>query len=126
MIPVYLGIQLAVAYLFAYHIFVSPSKQICKKIIWLIVMIMIMTLGFWSCTRYINAEKGWNKGNLGNIPMAQVINSYTSPLINFTIIFLWKPSQDLLEIVESNTYSIDKTYKKLGLTQILHQYKKTE
>ncbi|MGD1700939.1 glycosyltransferase family 39 protein [Dapis sp. BLCC M229] len=81
MIPVYLGIQLAVAYVFTDHILLSSSKQIWKKRIWLIVMIMIVALGFWSCTRYINAEQGWNKGNLENIPMAQIINNYTSPLI---------------------------------------------
>jgi hypothetical protein len=32
-------------------------------------------------SRYINAKQGGNKGNLDNIPMAQTINSYTSPLI---------------------------------------------
>ncbi len=80
-IPVYLGIQLAVAYVFADHILLSSYKQISKKIIWLIVMIMIVALGFWSCTRYINAEQGWNKGNIENTPIAQIINNYTSPLI---------------------------------------------
>ncbi len=160
MIPVYLGIQLAVAYVFTDHILLSSSKQIWKKRIWLIVMIMIVALGFWSCTRYINAEQGWNKGNLENIPMAQIINNYTSPLIigevngyskltsifsvsymlnpkvkyqlldephqfrvnnnlnDFTGIFLLNPSKDLLEIVEDNDYSIDKTYKKLPLIKI--------
>jgi uncharacterized membrane protein len=81
MIPVYLGIQLAVTYLFADQILLKSSNKLWQKRVWLMIMTITIALGLWSCLRFINADRGWNKGNLENIPLAEIINQYSSPLI---------------------------------------------
>ncbi len=81
LVPFYLGIQLAVAYLFTDRIVLSTSIKIWQKKLWLIVMIALISLGIWTCTRFLQTEKGWNKGDFENLPIARIINQTAYPLV---------------------------------------------
>ncbi|MEH2451870.1 glycosyltransferase family 39 protein [Nostoc sp.] len=77
-IPCYLGIQLAVAYLLAAKII--SSKLITRKF-WQLVMVVIISTGVVSCTISSQAETWWNKGSHANPQIARLINQANHPLL---------------------------------------------
>lgn len=82
MIPCYLGIQLAVAYLLATQM--TCSFNIRRQKLWQLVMIALVSSGILSCAISSQAEMWWNKGSAEEpyIPqMARIINQSTHPLL---------------------------------------------
>ncbi|NER51394.1 MAG: hypothetical protein F6J92_32960 [Symploca sp. SIO1A3] len=76
-IPCYLGIQLAVAYLFA-----SKLRESQRKRIWHGIAAVVLTCGVISCAISAQAQVWWNKVvGAGNPQIAQVINQTSEPLI---------------------------------------------
>lgn len=81
MVPCFLGIQIAVAYCFTTGIVLTYSQKRWLKILWTILMIAVILVGIWTCSRFLKTENGWNKGNFNNLPMARIINKSKSPLV---------------------------------------------
>jgi uncharacterized membrane protein len=78
-IPCYLGINLAVAYLFDQQLNYGSSQGVKK--IWKNVVIFLISLSFLSCINILQAQTWWNKTG-GYIPqIAQLINKTEKPLI---------------------------------------------
>lgn len=80
LIPCYLGIQLAVAYLLTTQMF-AGSVNIWRRKSWQLVAIALISVGIWSCIRFSQTENGWNKGDFQNIPIARIINQSDAPLV---------------------------------------------
>jgi uncharacterized membrane protein len=77
-IPCYVGIQLAVAYLLATQII--SSKLIARKF-WQLVMVVVISSGIISCAVSSQAETWWNKGSHKNPEIARIINKANNPLL---------------------------------------------
>jgi uncharacterized membrane protein len=78
MLPSYLGIQLAVAYL----INAKTSVLSFSRRMWQIIVLVIISSGFISCAVSSQAETWWNKKNSHNNPQtARIINAATRPLL---------------------------------------------
>jgi uncharacterized membrane protein len=81
LVPTYLGIQLAFAYLFATKITSKPFK-IQKQKLWQSAMVILLSLGVISCVVSSQAEAWYNKGpNYNNLQIARMINSTSQPLL---------------------------------------------
>lgn len=81
LIPGYLGIQIAVAYLLTTQI-TSTSIKYWQQKFWQLVMIAIFSLGIISCAVSSQAETWWNKySSYYNPSVAQIINQSTQPLV---------------------------------------------
>ncbi|MBD2409986.1 hypothetical protein FACHB389_28525 [Nostoc calcicola FACHB-389] len=79
LIPSYLGIQLAVAYLLTTQLY---NESLSRRTIWHIIMALVIICGLISSKASSQAETWWNKGmNYGNPQVAQIINQSTSPLL---------------------------------------------
>jgi uncharacterized membrane protein len=79
LIPSYLGIQLAVAYLLATQIY---NESVSGRIIWQIIMTLVIICGLISYKVSSQADTWWNKGmNYGNPQVAQIINQSNRPLL---------------------------------------------
>ncbi|MEH1822792.1 MAG: glycosyltransferase family 39 protein [Nostoc sp.] len=79
LIPAYLGIQLAVAYLLATQIY---NGSVSRRSIWHTIMALVIICGLISFKASSQAETWWNKGmNYGNPQVAQIINQATRPLL---------------------------------------------
>jgi uncharacterized membrane protein len=77
-ISCYLGIELAVAYLFGSQIVSSKSY---KRQFWQLVMIAVLGIGVLSCTVSYQAETWWSKGSHANPQIARIINQSKKPLL---------------------------------------------
>ncbi|WP_341525475.1 glycosyltransferase family 39 protein [Nostoc sp. UHCC 0302] len=78
LIPSYLGIQLATAYLLATQIY---NGNFSRRSIWQIIMALVIICGLVSYKVNSQAETWWNKGvSYSNPQVAQIINQTTSPL----------------------------------------------
>jgi uncharacterized membrane protein len=77
-IPCYVGIHLAVAYLLATQII--SSKLIARKF-WQLVMVLVISSGIISCAVSSQAETWWNKGSHNNPEIARIINKANNPLL---------------------------------------------
>lgn len=77
-IPCYVGIQLAVAYLLADKII--SSKLIARKF-WQLVMVVVISSGVVSCAVSSQAETWWNKSSHANPQIARIINKANDPLL---------------------------------------------
>ncbi|MEW5856605.1 MAG: glycosyltransferase family 39 protein [Cyanobacteriota bacterium] len=78
--PFYLGIQLAVAYLFATKIKFYVNNQQGK--IWRVAIVLLFSCGVLSCATSSQAEGWWNKfHNSANAQIARIINQADSPLV---------------------------------------------
>jgi uncharacterized membrane protein len=77
-IPCYISIQLAVAYLLATQII--SSKLIVRKF-WQLLMVVVISSGVISCTVSSQAETWWNKGSHKNPEIARIINKANNPLL---------------------------------------------
>ncbi|MEH1774201.1 MAG: glycosyltransferase family 39 protein [Nostoc sp.] len=79
LIPSYLGIQVAVAYLLATQVYNGNGS---RRRIWHIIMALVIISGLISSKVSSQAETWWNKGmNYGNPQVAQIINQTTRPLL---------------------------------------------
>ncbi|MBE9018224.1 glycosyltransferase family 39 protein [Chroococcidiopsidales cyanobacterium LEGE 13417] len=79
LIPTYLGIQIAVAYLLATKLSSSSVKQ---QIFWRLLTLAILTSGILSCVVSARTETWWTKGNSAENPqVAQIINEANRPLV---------------------------------------------
>ncbi len=76
-IPCYVGIQLAVAYLLASHII---SNKVLKGRFWNLVLVAVISTGVLSCAVNSQAETWWNKGSHANPQIARIINNSMKPL----------------------------------------------
>ncbi|TAE93039.1 MAG: hypothetical protein EAZ79_28425 [Oscillatoriales cyanobacterium] len=83
LIPTYLGLQLAVAYLLTGKITFSEVNTWRQKL-WQLVAIGVFSAGVLSCTLSSQAEVWWNKGldqGKFTIPIARIVNQANSPLL---------------------------------------------
>ncbi|MEH2303276.1 MAG: glycosyltransferase family 39 protein [Nostoc sp.] len=79
LIPSYLGIQVAVAYLLATQLY---NGNVSRRSIWHIIMALVIICGLISYKVSSQAETWWNKGmSYGNPQVAQIINQTTPPLL---------------------------------------------
>ncbi|MEH2463445.1 glycosyltransferase family 39 protein [Nostoc sp.] len=79
LIPSYLGIQVAVAYLLATQLY---NGNVSRRRIWHIIMALVIICGLISYKVSSQAETWWNKGmSYGNPQVAQIINQTTRPLL---------------------------------------------
>lgn len=79
LIPSYLGIQIAVAYLFATKIFASHVKQ---QRFWQLLGLVLITSSILSCMTSAQAETWWNKGSSAENPqVARIINQTKRPFL---------------------------------------------
>ncbi|MFN6463264.1 MAG: glycosyltransferase family 39 protein [Nostoc sp. DedVER02] len=77
-IPCYIGIQLAVAYLLATQII---SSKLIVRNFWQLVMVVVISSGIISCAVSSQAETWWNKGSHNNPEIARIINKANNPLL---------------------------------------------
>ncbi|MBN3926319.1 glycosyltransferase family 39 protein [Nostoc sp. NMS4] len=78
LIPSYLGIQLAVAYLLATQLY---NGSVSRRRFWYTIMALVIICGLISSKVSFQAETWWNKGmNYGNPQVAQIINQSNRPL----------------------------------------------
>jgi uncharacterized membrane protein len=81
LIPCYLGIQIAVAYLLATQI-TSISVKHWQQKFWQLIAIALFSAGILSCAVSSQAETWWNKySSYYNPQVAQIINETTQPLV---------------------------------------------
>jgi uncharacterized membrane protein len=79
LIPAYLGIQIAVAYLLATQIYNGSGS---RRSIWQIIMALVIICGLISFKVSSHAETWWNKGmDYGNPQIAIIINQSNRPLL---------------------------------------------
>lgn len=76
--PCYLGIQLALAYLFATQII---SRKVIQRRFWRLVFVAVLTTGIVSCAVSSQAETWWNKGSHANPQISRIVNSSPQPLL---------------------------------------------
>lgn len=81
LIPCYIGIQLAVAYVLTIQI-TAKSVERWKQKLWQIVMVVLVALGILSCAISSQANTWWNKYSSYYEPqMASLINRSVSPVV---------------------------------------------
>lgn len=81
LIPSYLGIQIAIAYVFASKISALSIKDWQKKL-WQIAMIVLISIGVISCAVSSQSETWWNRYRQTYLPeIAKVIKQVESPLV---------------------------------------------
>ncbi len=74
LVPMYLGIQLSVAYLLA--------KSFSTRKFWQLVMVVLISAGVFSCTVSSQAETSWNKVvSYYNHKIAAIVNQTKAPLL---------------------------------------------
>ncbi|MBN3874230.1 glycosyltransferase family 39 protein [Nostoc sp. JL33] len=79
LIPSYLGIEVAVAYLLATQLY---NQNVSRRSIWQIIMALVIICGLISSKVSSQAETWWNKGmSYDNPQVAQIINQTTRPLL---------------------------------------------
>ena len=79
LIPCYVGIQLAIAYLLSNKI---TTKNINQQKLWQIITIVLISGGVLSCTISSQSETWWNKySSYYNPQVAKIINQAKQPLI---------------------------------------------
>jgi uncharacterized membrane protein len=83
MIPAFLGIQLAVSYLFAAQVnptFVNHQNRHRK--FWQVTLLVVLTSGVISCAVVSQANTWWNNlTDTNNRQLAQIINQPSNPLV---------------------------------------------
>ncbi len=86
LIPCYIGIQLAVAYLFATQLASISIKSRRQKLCQL-VMIMLLSGGILSCVISSQAQFWWNKSifSFDNLQVVRIINRTINPLLLISI-----------------------------------------
>ncbi|HAG85307.1 MAG TPA: hypothetical protein DCL61_30215 [Cyanobacteria bacterium UBA12227] len=81
LIPCYLGIEIAIAYLFTTQITTISSNKQSQKL-WKLVMVVLLSSGILSCAVSSQSESGWTKAiNYYNPAVARLINQANHPLV---------------------------------------------
>ncbi|MBE9125740.1 glycosyltransferase family 39 protein [Coleofasciculus sp. LEGE 07092] len=81
LIPSYLGIQLAVAYLFSTKVTIIPLKTTFQKL-WQSFFVLVLSAGILSCVISARSETWWNKSINESVPqVARLINQSKKPLL---------------------------------------------
>jgi len=121
LIPCYLGIQLAVAYLLATQII---SKNFLRKT-WQVIMIVLISSGVLSCIVSSQADTWWNKKNSDTNPqVARIINQASHPLLVsgrdsydnlLSLSYLLEPKVRLQVVVEPNIPKLSKDFSDVFL-----------
>jgi uncharacterized membrane protein len=79
LMPSYLGIQIAVAYLLATQLY---NGNLLRRSIWHMLMILVIICGLVSSRVSYQAETWWSKGvSYGNPQVAKIINQSVQPLL---------------------------------------------
>jgi uncharacterized membrane protein len=79
LIPSYLGILLAVAYMFAYQLY---DGILLLRRTWQTILVLVIFCGVVSCAVSSQAETWWNKGASSSLPqVAKIINQASRPLL---------------------------------------------
>ncbi|WP_017319168.1 glycosyltransferase family 39 protein [Mastigocladopsis repens] len=79
LIPSYLGIKIAVAYLFAYHLY---DGILLLRRIWQTILVLVIMSGVISCAVSSLGETWWNKGvSYGHPQVVKIINQASRPLL---------------------------------------------
>ncbi|WGV26921.1 glycosyltransferase family 39 protein [Halotia branconii] len=79
LMPSYLGIQIAVAYLLATQLY---NGNLLRRSIWHMILLLIVICGLVSCRVSYQAETWWSKGvSYGNPQVAKMINQSKRPLL---------------------------------------------
>jgi uncharacterized membrane protein len=82
LIPTQLGIQIAAAYTLSTQLANSYLKSIWQQKIWQIIIIFLITLGIFSCTRNLNLSPIYLKTrNIHNNAIAKIINARPNSLV---------------------------------------------
>ncbi|ELS00395.1 putative membrane protein [Xenococcus sp. PCC 7305] len=82
LIPLQLGIQIAVAYCLASNLTFNKLTAIARQNFWKLTTMMFLTLGVFSCVRNLTISPFYQKGrNINNPAIAQIINQYNSALV---------------------------------------------
>ncbi len=115
LVPIFLGMQLAVAYLLATQI-TKPTRL--KRKFWKMITVVLISVGVFSCTISFQAQTSRIKVVSYNLPkVATLINQTTSPIlignnlgINlgniFSLSYLLKPTVKLQLVVDPNIPNI--------------------
>lgn len=81
LIPIYLGIEIAVVYLLTSKLYDLNSRTKFKSL-WLIITVVIFSLGSLSCRQILQANTWWNKySSYYNYELAQIINKNSNNLV---------------------------------------------
>jgi uncharacterized membrane protein len=119
LLPSYIGIQLAIAYLLAYQL---NNGLFSRRRIWQILTVTLLSFGLISITVSSQAETWWNKViSYGNPQVARIINQASRPLlisddtgINygnvFSLSYLLEPKVRLQLVREKSAIKIDNKY----------------
>ncbi|ARV62394.1 hypothetical protein BZZ01_30545 [Nostocales cyanobacterium HT-58-2] len=119
LIPSYLGIQLAVAYLFAYQLY---DGNLTLRRIWQTIFLLVIVCGVLSCTMSSQAETWSSKGvSSGHAQVAKIINQASRPLLIsdsigmnygnlFSLSYLVEPKVRFLLIRDKNIPKIPKGF----------------
>ncbi len=99
LIPLQLGILIAVSYTLANKLIISQQQKF-----WRLIVIFFLTLGIYSCIRNLNLSPFYQKGrNINNPAIAQIINQSNSALVTVE-------SSEAMDVV-SLAYSLNPTVK---------------
>ncbi|MDJ0719397.1 MAG: glycosyltransferase family 39 protein [Prochloraceae cyanobacterium] len=79
LVPCYLGIQLAVAYLLTTQIISNVNIQ--RQRLWQIITLVVFSIGVISCANSFPAPEWWNKSGGQRLEIAQIVNQAEKPLI---------------------------------------------
>ncbi|KAB8331950.1 hypothetical protein SD80_020750 [Scytonema tolypothrichoides VB-61278] len=119
LIPSYLGIQLAVAYFFAYQLY---DGILALRRIWQIIFVVVLVCGVLSCGVSSQAETWLSKGvSSGNPQIAKIINQPSRPLLIsdslgmtpgkiFSLSYLVEPKVRFLLMKDKNITKIPKGF----------------
>lgn len=119
LLPSYLGIQIAVAYLLATQIY---SGNLARRQIWQMITVVVITCGVISCGVSSQAETWWSKViSYGNPQVATIVNQASRPLlisdssgINygnvFSLSYLLEPKVRFLLLKEQKTPKISNQF----------------
>ncbi|HBL11094.1 MAG TPA: hypothetical protein DD379_06750 [Cyanobacteria bacterium UBA11162] len=81
LIPCYLGIEIAIAYLLTTQITTISSNKQSQKL-WKLVMVVLLSSGILSCAVSSQSESGWTKAlNYYNPAVSRLINQANHPLV---------------------------------------------
>ncbi|MBR8837043.1 MAG: glycosyltransferase family 39 protein [Stigonema ocellatum SAG 48.90 = DSM 106950] len=124
LMPSYLGIQLAVAYLLANHLY---NGSLLRRRIWETIMVLMIIGGVVSCGVSSQAETWWSKNiSYGNPQVARIINQADSPLLMsdaseinygnvFSLSYLLQPKVRFLLIKDKNIPKIPQGFSNVFL-----------
>jgi uncharacterized membrane protein len=81
LLPSYLSIQLAVAYLFSVKLTVLLSKELVRKV-WQVALAILISVEIFSCAASASATSWWNKYDAeDNLPVVDIVSQSSRPLV---------------------------------------------